>query len=164
MVAVLLPAPIAAQAPKSSSAESCLAPPGVGYYSRGLLAGFTGPENASNAQPTTLPCPIGSYKSGWSREECQSCGVNVLTSAAGSDSSDACYIPPGWGSKAVTGENGTTAAASKCVNGTFGVSNPHFGLSPAPCQVSLNVVWSQPRLVQTYVDCTLSCKAVWLQP
>jgi hypothetical protein len=30
----------ALQGPEHSSAEACLAPPGVGYYTRGLLAGF----------------------------------------------------------------------------------------------------------------------------
>jgi hypothetical protein len=142
--ATLLPACLAAfpQSPKSSSAESCLAPPGMGYYTRGLLAGFAAPEHDESSQPATLPCPIGFYKSGWNREECQPCGLNVLTPAAGSDSSDACYIPAGWGSKAVSGDNGTTIAAFKCVNGTFGVSTPHFGLAPAPCQVMPSVCMS----------------------
>jgi hypothetical protein len=135
--ALLLPACwlSALQGPKHSSAEACLAPPGVGYYTRGLLAGFDAPATSEVAEPATLPCPIGYYKSGWNRDECHPCGVNVLTPAAGSDSSDACYIPAGWGSKTIDSSNGSTLAAFKCANGTYGVSMPQFGLLPAPCQV-----------------------------
>jgi hypothetical protein len=135
--ALQLPASLRAalQGPKSSSAEACLAPPGIGYYTRGLLAGFEPPAPSEGTEPATLPCPIGFYKSGWNREACHPCGLNMLTPAAGSDSSDACYIPAGWGSKMADSNDSSTLTAFKCVNGTYGVSMPHFGLLPAPCQV-----------------------------
>ena len=77
------------------SDAACLAPPGTGLYANGVpeeVAALAGITNAS--QPTTLPCPIGYYKSGWNLEECQPCGFSVLTIAARSDSSDAWYSVP----------------------------------------------------------------------
>jgi hypothetical protein len=122
------------QTTKSTSAYSCLAPPGVGFYASGFPEGFPASTATANAsEPTTVPCPIGWFKSGYNTEECQLCGAGLLTAKPGATAEDECYLPAGWGSKM---NDSGALVANKCVFGTYGVAAPRYGLSPAPCQVS----------------------------
>jgi hypothetical protein len=119
---------------KSVSAYSCLAPPGVGYYGRGLPQGFpAAAAPANSSEPTTVPCPVGWFKSGYNTEECQPCGAGLLTAKEGAAAEDECFLPAGWGSKV---NDSGALVANKCVFGTYGVAAPRCGLSPSPCQVS----------------------------
>ena len=101
----------------SKSENSCLAPPGVGYD-----------PDASGVK--ALACPPNTYKSGFNRKGCVSCGDGFL-SAAGAESKQKCYVPVGHGTV-------QTAAAGvvvmKCLNGTFGYPVDTYGLLTLPCR------------------------------
>lgn len=83
--------------------------------------------------PCVMPCPQGSYKAGWGREPCVSCGVN-FRSPGQAMSAQQCYIPAGWGSKQSWKEGGLVA--TKCMRGMYGASQPVYGTTrKRPCQV-----------------------------
>lgn len=142
------PEDLTTQQPKQTSEKDCLAPPGFGYYPNKVAAA----ANASNAfmlavlnatnSSTVVSCPSGSYKAGWNRDACVSCGVGFLTEPVPATSPDHCYLPPGYGSKYIaTSTAGTNTTvrqlvAVKCMNGTYGSDSRHYGLEPQPCQVS----------------------------
>lgn len=122
----------------STSAVDCSAPPGVGFYCpAGQLAG-SGPVSTAMLQENwgscVLTCPPGSYKAGWGRSACVSCGAN-FSSVPGATSAQQCFVPPGWGSAPARG-TGSGLVARRCLHGTHGASQPQYGNSRRfPCQV-----------------------------
>jgi len=120
----------------STSVSDCSVPPGHGFYcSTGHPAG-SGPVTSSMLQqlgsPRVVPCPQGSYKAGWGRQPCVSCGVN-FRSLDQATSAQQCYIPAGWGSTQSWKEGGLVA--TKCMHGLYG-SQPVYGTTrKRPCQV-----------------------------
>ena len=110
--------------PGSTSSSSCLAPPGWGYSTE-LPAG-----SRVNA------CEIGFYKGGFNLKPCSYCGDGLRTKTTGSASKQECMIPPGWGTKAVgDGTDGRTMLIlEQCLNGTYGLAVPTFGVQSLPCK------------------------------
>jgi hypothetical protein len=101
----------------SKSESSCLAPPGVGYD----------PDALASLRAST--CPPNTYKSGYNRKGCTSCGEGFL-SAAGADSKQKCYVPSAHG----TVQSASGIFVAKCLNGTYGYPVDTFGLSTLPCR------------------------------
>ena len=109
--------------------SSCLAPPGVGYNARNTLG------------PKAAMCPVNTYKSGFNRQSCSSCGPGFL-SPEGSDSQQRCFVPIGHGTvKTDVAAADVAAAASsggtavlKCLNGTFGHAVQTYGIFELPCR------------------------------
>jgi len=66
----------------TTNSADCLAPPGWA-------------QAAAGADIT--PCPLHSYKEGWSNAPCVSCGTNVVTNSTGSAARENCLVPPGYG-------------------------------------------------------------------
>jgi hypothetical protein len=122
----------------STSAGACSAPPGHGFYcSSGQPTGVPPASTAmlqESGATCVLACPDGSFKKGWGRSPCVSCGVN-FRSTAGATSAQQCYIPPGWGT--TTARDGSrTLVARKCFNGLYGASEARYGNTRRfPCQV-----------------------------
>jgi hypothetical protein len=105
----------------SKSEASCLAPPGVGYDPAAIGA-------------KAVTCPANSYKSGYNRQRCLSCGTGFL-SPEGADSKQRCFVPIGHGTTrtAVDAAAGTTSV-QKCLNGTFGHPVDTHGMFELPCR------------------------------
>jgi hypothetical protein len=100
----------------SKTENSCLAPPGVGYD--------------LGATPHTYSCPSNTYKAGYNRKACSSCGIGFLAPAA-SDSKQKCYVPAGHGTIRVSAD---ASAVIKCGNGSFGFSEDTAGVTSLPCR------------------------------
>jgi hypothetical protein len=100
----------------SKSEASCLAPPGYGFDPA--------------ASPKTAQCEANTYKSGFNRKACTTCGTGFL-SAAGADSKQKCYVPTGHGTVKTSD---TETAVLKCLNGTFGYAVDTFGVFNLPCR------------------------------
>ena len=100
----------------AKSEASCLAPPGVGYDRL--------------AETTTFECPANTYKSGFNRKDCQSCGQGFL-SALRSDSKQKCYVPFGHGTIKTSD---TETAVIKCEGGVFGYPVDTYGIFNLPCR------------------------------
>eukprot|EP00775_Hariotina_reticulata_P003536 gene3536-3805_t len=66
----------------SKGASDCLAPPGWAQ---------------ATATANITECPTDTYKEGWNRNPCLSCGSNVVTLETGTVSKDGCLVPPGYG-------------------------------------------------------------------
>ena len=138
----------------AKSEGSCLAPPGVGYNA------------GSTASPKAAMCPINTYKSGFNRHSCSSCGPGFL-SLEGSDSKQRCFVPIGHGTIKTAAADGVTSASGtevlKCVNGTFGHpvdSHGIFELPCRPCQDGMTT-WDAKPGVNAAGDLGLGW---WLQP
>ena len=101
----------------SKSEASCLAPPGTGY-------------SLARAPNSAYTCGANTFKSGFNRKDCQSCGQGFL-SALGADSKQKCYVSAGYGTVKISD---TEAAVIKCENGVFGYSNDTFGIFNLPCR------------------------------
>lgn len=105
------------QAEGSTSADACLAPPGWGF-------------DATSG--TAAVCPLGWYSEGWSREPCTRCGGGTLTTAAvGSTSADDCFAPAGH--SVTKSADGVTLVGAPCPIGTWGRSEPTYGLVETEC-------------------------------
>lgn len=106
----------------ATTAADCLAPPGWGY-------------DASRT-PKTYQCPGGSYKAGWNKLPCVSCGTSVLTDTSATNglglSADQCYIPAGWGSQV---DASGRLVARQCLLGKYGAPEAIYGVAARPCQV-----------------------------
>jgi hypothetical protein len=100
----------------SKSEASCLAPPGWGFDPA--------------ATPKTSQCLANTYKSGFNRKACTSCGVGFL-SAVGADSKQKCYVPTGHGTIRTSD---TDTQVTKCLNGTFGYAVDTYGVFNLPCR------------------------------
>jgi hypothetical protein len=100
----------------AASASSCVAPPGYGF-------------NATTGTATI--CPTGTYNPGYNREACVPCGSGTLTSAAGSNSSGDCYVPPG--DYIEVGTDGVTFTGKTCPADTYGRDGNTFGLVASEC-------------------------------
>jgi hypothetical protein len=100
----------------SKSEASCLAPPGYGF------------DPATT--PKTAQCEANTYKSGFNRKACITCGTGFL-SAVGADSKQKCYVPTGHGTVKTSD---TETAVQKCLNGTFGYAVDTFGVFNLPCR------------------------------
>jgi hypothetical protein len=101
----------------STTEGSCLAPPGYGYE-----------PDAETAKVQI--CPENSYKSGFNRQGCRSCGVGFL-SEAGSDSKQKCYVPRAHGTVKVTD---TETAVVKCIDGQYGFPEDMYSVFDLPCR------------------------------
>jgi hypothetical protein len=101
----------------SKSEASCVAPPGVGYD--------------PNATPKTQACPAGSYKAGFNRKACDSCGAGFNTRSTGSDSKQRCYVPAAHGTVKVSD---TVTSVLPCLSGLFGYPVDTFGVATLPCR------------------------------
>jgi hypothetical protein len=126
----------------STSAGDCSAPPGHGFYCS------TGPRPVGSSPVSTamlhaagssciMACPQGSYKEGWGRSACVSCGVKFKTDGSlPATSAQQCYLPQGWGS--VRARDGSRSLiARKCSNGMYGISQAQHGITKRlPCKVS----------------------------
>jgi hypothetical protein len=66
----------------SKGASDCLAPPGWAQAAAGA---------------NITECPVNTYKEGWNRNNCTSCGTNVVTAETGTVSKEGCLVPPGYG-------------------------------------------------------------------
>jgi len=66
----------------AKGASDCLAPPGWAQ---------------ATASASITECPVNTYKEGWNRNNCTSCGSNVVTLETGTVSKDGCLVPPGYG-------------------------------------------------------------------
>jgi hypothetical protein len=122
----------------STSTGDCSAPPGVGFYCPAGYPAGSGPVSTGmlqdNGGSCVLTCPPGSYKAGWGRSACVSCGSN-FSSVAGATSAQQCFVPPGWGSAPARG-TGNVLVARKCLHGMYGMPQPQFGTTRRyPCQV-----------------------------
>ena len=107
----------------SRSNTSCLVPPGWGYY-------VDKPPGSK-----VKICPIGWWKSGFNLKPCIYCGDGLLTKGEGSTASQDCMIPPGMGTKKITYPNGTNdMVLIQCLNATFGLPVPSFGILDLPCR------------------------------
>jgi hypothetical protein len=105
----------------SKSDASCVAPPGFGYD----------PE----ASPNTQPCPLGWYKEGYNRKDCDYCGIGWRTESIGATSKSACFVDVGHGTASFGLEDGTTLTqVLKCSNGLFGYPTKVFGALNLPCR------------------------------
>jgi len=103
-------------ATSSKSEASCLAPPGFGFN--------------PTATPKTAQCDANTYKSGFNRKDCTTCGTGFL-SAAGADSKQKCYVPTGHGTVKTSD---TETSVQKCLNGTFGYAVDTYGVFNLPCR------------------------------
>jgi hypothetical protein len=104
----------------SRSNTSCLVPPGWGYYV----------DNPPGSKVKI--CPIGWWKSGFNLKPCTYCGDGLLTKAEGATASQDCMIPPGMGTRKLNGTN--QIMLIQCLNGTFGLPVPSFGVFDLPCR------------------------------
>ena len=104
----------------AKSEGSCVAPPGVGY-------------NATALGARAAICAANSYKSGYNRQPCSSCGQGFL-SAVGSDSKQRCFVPIGHGTLKTAEVTVTNTAVFKCLNGTFGYPVDTQGMFELPCR------------------------------
>lgn len=100
----------------SKSEASCLAPPGMGFDPA--------------ATPKTASCAANTYKAGFNRKNCTSCGTGFL-SAAGADSKQKCYVATGHGTVKTSD---TETSVVKCMNGTFGFAVDTYGVFNLPCR------------------------------
>jgi hypothetical protein len=66
----------------AKGASDCLAPPGWA-------------QAAAGADITE--CPLNTFKDGWNRNNCTSCGINVVTLENGTVAKEGCLVPPGYG-------------------------------------------------------------------
>lgn len=66
----------------AKGASDCLAPPGWAQAAAGA---------------NITECPVNTYKEGWNRNNCTSCGSNVVTAETGTVSKEGCLVPPGYG-------------------------------------------------------------------
>lgn len=137
------PCPLGLTTPStgSKSFADCSAPPGFGFYCpAGQLQGSghvsTAMLQAQGGGSCMLLCPDGSFKSGWGRGPCVSCGIS-FRSVPGATSAQDCYIPAGWGYTAAGAWGDSKAlVARKCLQGTYGASQPQYGTAKRhPCQV-----------------------------
>ena len=101
----------------SKSEASCLAPPGFGF------------DPEATPDKTSL-CAANTYKSGFNRKGCSTCGVG-FKSAVGSDSKQKCYVQTGHGTIRTSD---TETQVTKCTNGTFGYAVDTYGVFTLPCR------------------------------
>jgi hypothetical protein len=107
----------------SRSVSSCLAPPGYGF------------DRGASFGSRVSACGIEFFKEGFNLKPCSYCGDGLRTKGTGSVSKQECMIPPGWGTKAVLGGNGMIMLIlEQCLNGTYGMQVPVFGVQALPCK------------------------------
>ena len=101
----------------STTESSCVAPPGFGFDPEG--------------EPKKVEiCPENTYKSGFNRQGCRTCGVGFL-SEAGSDSKQKCYVPRAHGTIKITD---LETAVVKCKDGLYGFLEDMYGAFDLACR------------------------------
>jgi hypothetical protein len=98
----------------SSGSAACVAPPGYGYKKE---LGYA------------VACASNTYKPGFNRRDCVSCGLGFLTVGEAKVSFSDCYVPVGYGTIRI----GDAYQVAECVNGTYGIPADTFGVRNLPC-------------------------------